>query len=196
MTQMHTQPDGFYKISKLDNCISVADLYEYFKLSHGHTPVEEQGQTPRCGNNCTIMTMYVPSDDMCVECPTGKYATGVGAVDCTLSMAEKEKERERAKMRERERERSVVVSLRRSSVTTSQVMTTTPPPQAPSQKMQTVVIRVRISKAKFLEKEFQFLLATAVAGGVDVSEVQFISIEEVELRYFAGVVRQRLWPCS
>jgi len=36
-----------------------------------------------CGDNCTSATKYDSTIKQCVLCPVGKFATGVGALDCT-----------------------------------------------------------------------------------------------------------------
>jgi len=38
----------------------------------------------RCGDNCTQHTVYVPSDGVCVQCPDGTHANGVGALNCSV----------------------------------------------------------------------------------------------------------------
>jgi len=49
-------------------------------------------------------------------------------------------------------------------------------------KMQAIVFVVKIPKQEFLAKESQFKRAAATAGAVDVSQVEFISIEDVDFR--------------
>ena len=41
-------------------------------------------ETARCGDNCTELTVYVPSDGVCVQCPDGMRALGVGALNCSV----------------------------------------------------------------------------------------------------------------
>ena len=41
-------------------------------------------QTASCGNNCTELTVYVPSDGVCMQCPNGMRALGVGALNCSV----------------------------------------------------------------------------------------------------------------
>ena len=41
-------------------------------------------ETARCGDNCTEHTVYVPSDGVCVQCPNGTHAHGVGALNCAV----------------------------------------------------------------------------------------------------------------
>lgn len=55
---------------------------------------------------------------------------------------------------------------------------------------QIVVILVKITKTDFLAQESLFKQAAANAGGVDVSKVEFISIEEIQLRCVS------VWQCS
>ena len=52
--------------------------FDYHALSYGYY------ETARCGDNCTQHTVYVPSDGVCVQCPDGTHAHGVGAVNCTV----------------------------------------------------------------------------------------------------------------
>jgi len=56
--------------------------------------------------------------------------------------------------------------------------------------MQTVVIVVKITKTEFLVQESQIKQAAATAGGVNVSQVEFISIEDIDLRC------ELVWLCS
>jgi len=56
--------------------------------------------------------------------------------------------------------------------------------------MQTVVMVVKIPKTDFLTQESKFKQAIATAGGVDVSKVKFISIEDIDLRCIL------VWLCS
>jgi len=42
-------------------------------------------ETARCSDNCTQHTVYVPSDGVCVQCPDGTHAHGVGALNCSVS---------------------------------------------------------------------------------------------------------------
>jgi len=44
-------------------------------------------ETARCGDNCTELTVYVPSDGVCVPCPDGMRALGVGALNCSVLSA-------------------------------------------------------------------------------------------------------------
>ena len=41
-------------------------------------------KTARCGDNCTELTVYVPIDGVCVQCPEGVRALGVGALECSV----------------------------------------------------------------------------------------------------------------
>jgi len=41
-------------------------------------------ETARCGDNCTQHTVYVPNDGVCVQCPDGTHAHGVGALNCSV----------------------------------------------------------------------------------------------------------------
>ena len=41
-------------------------------------------ETARCGDNCTEHTVYVPSNGVCVQCPDGTHAHGVGALNCSV----------------------------------------------------------------------------------------------------------------
>ena len=41
-------------------------------------------ETARCGDNCTEHTVFVPSDGVCVQCPDGTHAHGVGALNCSV----------------------------------------------------------------------------------------------------------------
>ena len=45
---------------------------------------DEYDETARCGDNCTALTVYVPSDGVCVQCPDGMRALGVGALNCSV----------------------------------------------------------------------------------------------------------------
>ena len=46
-------------------------------------------ETARCGDNCTALTVYVPSDGVCVPCPDGLRALGVGALACSVLLSER-----------------------------------------------------------------------------------------------------------
>jgi len=41
-------------------------------------------KTARCGDSCTELTVYVPSDGVCVQCPDDLRVPGVGALDCSV----------------------------------------------------------------------------------------------------------------
>ena len=44
----------------------------------------EYYETARCGDNCTELTVYMPSNGVCVQCPNGMRARGVGALNCSV----------------------------------------------------------------------------------------------------------------
>ena len=53
-------------------------FFDLNALGHGYY------ETARCGDNCTEHTVYVPSDGVCVQCPDGMHAHGVGALNCSV----------------------------------------------------------------------------------------------------------------
>jgi len=41
-------------------------------------------KTAICSDNCTEHTFYIPSEGMCIQCPYGTHARGVGALNCAV----------------------------------------------------------------------------------------------------------------
>jgi len=62
-------------------CVQVPDSVTDFDLS---TQWNGYDETARCGDNCTELTVYVPTDGVCVQCPDGMRALGVGALNCSV----------------------------------------------------------------------------------------------------------------
>ena len=67
-------------------CVQVPDSVDSLDASAVYY---EHDETARCGNNCTELTVYVPSDGVCVQCPDGLRALGVGALACSVLLSER-----------------------------------------------------------------------------------------------------------
>jgi len=73
-------------------CVQVPDSVSSLDTTaqgfwHDHD--EGVDKTARCGDNCTALTVYVPSDGVCVQCPDGMRALGVGALACSVLLSER-----------------------------------------------------------------------------------------------------------
>ena len=62
-------------------CVQVPDSVTSFDTSAVDDGYDE---TARCGVNCTELTVYVMSDGVCMQCPDGMRALGVGALNCSV----------------------------------------------------------------------------------------------------------------
>jgi len=62
-------------------CVQVPESVTDFDTNAVYDGYDE---TARCGDNCTELTVYVPSDGLCVQCPDGMRALGVGALNCSV----------------------------------------------------------------------------------------------------------------
>ena len=62
-------------------CVQVPDSVTSFDPNAVYDGLDE---TARCGDNCTELIVYVPSDGVCVQCPNGMRALGVGALNCSV----------------------------------------------------------------------------------------------------------------
>ena len=67
-------------------CVKVPDSVTSFDTSTQWNGIDE---TARCGDSCTELTVYVPSDGVCVQCPDGMRALGVGALECSVLLSER-----------------------------------------------------------------------------------------------------------
>ena len=67
-------------------CVLVPDSVTSFDT---YTQWNGYDETARCGDNCTELTVYVPSDGVCVQCPDGLRALGVGALACSVLLSER-----------------------------------------------------------------------------------------------------------
>ena len=62
-------------------CVLVPDSVTSFDT---YTQWNGYDETARCGDNCTELTVYLPSDGVCVQCPGDMRALGVGALNCSV----------------------------------------------------------------------------------------------------------------
>jgi len=64
-------------------CVQVPDSVT-LSDSSSYWPGTGNDEMAKCGDNCTQLTVYVPSDGVCVQCPDGMRALGVGALTCSV----------------------------------------------------------------------------------------------------------------